>query len=525
MERRTLNISSLKKSSSNDTVAQELSIPKNLNLNLGENIRQIKETVGNSNDIIIREVRIGKSKKQLIAIIYTDGLADKGIITDFIMESLMLDCDTTAVSDTSNVIQFLKDYCLTVGDVKDIADFKALYSSILNGETVILVDGYAKGISASTKSAKDRAVTEPTTESVIRGPREAFTETLRTNTALLRRKIKDPNLWIESRIIGRVTQTDVAIMYINGIANDKIVEEVLIRIDRIDIDGILESGYIEELIQDTTFTPFPTVYNSERPDVIAAELLEGRIAIFVDGTPFVLIVPALFTTFIQAAEDHYQRSDVSSLIRILRYLGISISLLGPSLYVAITTFHQEMLPTAMLISLASQREGTPFPAFVEALIMEVAFEILREAGLRMPRTIGPAVSIVGTLVIGQAAVSAGIVSAAMVIVVSLTAICGFLFPAYAMSNTFRILRFPFMFLAAFLGLFGIVFGIIALFFHLCSLRSFGVPYMSPLAPFIPAEQKDTILRFPRWAHLTRQRLSNSRNMTRQQNPLKNKIKG
>ncbi|TQR19005.1 spore germination protein [Psychrobacillus vulpis] len=484
-----------------------------LHTELLENIKKIKEATGNSNDVVIREMQIGKSEKLLIAIIYTDGLADKTVITDFIMKSLELDIDISSDSISKKVSQSLKDYCLTVGDAKDITDFKTLYSAILNGESVILVDGHSVGISASTKHAKDRAVTEPTTESVIRGPREAFTETLRTNTALIRRKIKDPNLWIVSRIVGRVTQTDIAIMYISGIANDKIVEEVLSRVDRIDIDGILESGYIEEFIQDNSFTLFPTIYSTERPDVIAAELLEGRVAIFVDGTPIVLIVPALFTTFIQSAEDHYQRADVSSLIRILRYVGISIALLGPSLYISITTFHQEMLPTPMLISIASQREGVPFPAFVEALGMELAFEILREAGLRMPRTIGPAVSIVGTLVIGQAAVEAGIVSAAMVIVVSITAICSFLFPSYALSNAIRILRFPLMILAGMFGLFGVVIGMIALTLHLCSLRSFGVPYMSPLAPFIPSDQKDTILRFPRWAQLTRPRLINKKNAT------------
>lgn len=395
----------------------------------------------------------------------------------------------------------------------------------INGETVILLDGYTKGISTSTRNENGRAISEPVNESVIRGPREAFTETLRTNTALIRRKIKDPNLWLKSRIIGKYTKTNVSIMYINGIANDKVVTEVMERLDRIDMDGILESGYIEELIQDSTLTPFPTVYNTERPDVIAAELLEGKVAILVDGTPFVLIVPAPFNSFLQAAEDHYQRSDVSSLIRIMRYLGIGIALLGPSFYVSITTHHQEMLPTPMLLSLAAQREGVPFPAFAEALLMEVAFEILREAGIRMPRTIGPAVSIVGTLVIGQAAVEAGIVSAVMVIVVSLTAICSFLFPSYGLSNTFRLLRFPMMGLAAFWGLFGVMTGIIALILHMCSLRSFGVPYMSPFAPFIPSEQKDSILRFPRWALLSRSRLLSPNNITRGRNPLNKPTKG
>ncbi|MEK4229317.1 spore germination protein [Solibacillus sp. FSL H8-0538] len=490
-----------------------------LHTSLQENLQEIKKTVGNSNDVIIRMLNIGKSKEQLIGIIYTDGLADKSVITDFIMDSLVLDIESSSTNSSQQALEFLKDYCLTVGDVIDITDFNVLYSSIFSGETVILLEGNTKGISASTQHSKDRAITDPTTETVIRGPRESFTETLRTNTALIRRKIKNPNLWMKSKVIGRYTKTDVCIMYINGVANDKIVKEVMTRLDRIDIDGILESGYIEELIQDTTFTPFPTVYNTERPDVIAAELLEGKVAILVDGTPFVLIVPAPFSSFIQAAEDHYQRSDVSSLIRIMRYTGIGIALLGPSFYVAITTFHQEMLPTSMLISLASQREGVPFPAIAEALIMEIAFEILREAGLRMPRTIGPAVSIVGTLVIGQAAVEAGMVSAVMVIVVSLTAICSFLFPSYALSNTFRLLRFPLMGLAAMFGLFGVMIGLIALILHLCSLRTFGVPYMSPFAPLIPSEQKDSILRFPRWALLSRSRLIAPNNTTRGHNPL------
>lgn len=517
--RRIFQVNSSKKDNNNDPSQPTANSTKDLlNPSLSKNIQTIKRTVDNSNDIIIREVTIGKSEKHPIAIIYTDGLADQTAITDYIMESLMLDINGPLENKYYAVNQYLKDACLTIGDVNDVEDFTGLFRAIMNGETVILLDGVSKGISTSTKSSKDRAITEPTTESVIRGPKEAFTETLRTNTALIRRKIKNQNLWIKSRVIGKVTQTDIAVMYINGIADEKIVNEVLKRLDNIDIDGILESGYIEALIQDSKYTIFPTIYNSERPDVIAAELLEGKIAIFVDGTPFVLIVPALFTSFLQSSEDYYQNFIISSLIRLLRFFGITISLIVPSLYVSITTFHQEMLPTPMLISLASQREGVPFPAVIEALIMELAFEILREAGLRMPRTIGPAISIVGTLVIGQAAVEAGIVSSVMVIIVSLTAICSFLFPAYGLSNTIRVLRFPLMILAAGFGLFGVMIGVMALILHLCSLRSFGVPYMSPFAPIIPDDQKDAILLFPRGSLLTRPRLVNQINNTRGHKP-------
>ncbi|MGN4126868.1 spore germination protein [Lysinibacillus sphaericus] len=513
-----MKVNALENTSTSQQNAQK--IP--LNTSLSKNITTLKEAFGSSDDIIIRETLIGKLKKRSIAIIHTDGLADSTVISDFIVEPLLSDLKGTPETTIIELNQYLKDYCLTVGHVKDIVDFASLYSAVLNGDTILLLDGLAKGIATSTKSSKDRAITEPATESVIRGPRESFTETLRTNTALIRRKIKSPNLWVKSIIIGEVSQTDVTVMYIHGIANEKIVQEVFDRLNLIDIDGILESGYIEQMIQDTGFSLFPTVYNSERPDVIAGELLEGKIAILVDGTPFVLIVPALFTSFLQSAEDYYQNAIVSSFVRIIRFLGISLALVAPSLYISLTTFHQEMIPTPLLINIYSQREGVPFPAFVEALIMEIAFEVLREAGLRMPRMIGPAISIVGTLIVGQAAVEAGIVSAAMVIIVALTAICSFLFPAYGLSNSIRILRFPLMILAAMFGLFGVFIGMMFLILHLCSLRSFGVPYMSPFAPLIPEDQKDALLLFPRGSLLTRPRLISQINNVRGHKHLKNK---
>ncbi|WP_429860125.1 spore germination protein [Brevibacillus reuszeri] len=490
-----------------------------LSPSLMANIQKIKDDLGNSTDIIIREIRFGRDNDRVMGIMYTDGLVDRNVITEFTMKAVTLDSQFIREEQRQHdayhdIFHTLKEYALSIGDHGEIDNFAALYNALLSGEAIILIDGYERGFTASTQGWKDRGVNEPSAESVIRGPREAFSETLRTNTALIRRKIKDPNLWLETRQIGRVTKTDVAVMYVKGIVNEKVVEEVRARLDRIDIDGILESGYVEEFIQDSTLSPFPTVYNTERPDVIAAELLEGKVAILVDGTPFVLVVPALFVSFLHAAEDYYHRADVSSLIRILRYVGFLIALFGPSMYVAITTFHQEMLPTQLLISLAAQREGIPFPAFIEAVMMEVAFEILREAGLRMPRTIGPAVSIVGTLVIGQAAVAAGIISAAMVIVVSTTAIASFVFPAYSLANSIRMLRFPFIILAATFGVFGIIVGVIALVLHMCSLRSFGIPYMSPFAPLILKDQKDAIFRLPQWLMFSRPRLINQNNVRR-----------
>lgn len=488
--------------------------------NLQENIQIIKDSLGESSDIIIREINIGKEESIKAAIIYTDGLTDTPSLQNFILETLMLDTKGTElqekISPEQNLISVLKDFAMTVGDIKDLTDFDVLFTGLLSGDTVILIDGYKQGLIISNRHWVDRGVTEASSQMVVRGPRESFSENLRVNTALVRRKIKDPNLWMESKIIGERTKTNVAVMYMNGIVNDKIVKEVCMRLDKIKIDAILESGNIEEMIEDAPLSPFPTVFNTERPDIVAAALLEGRIAILVDGTPFVLIVPALFVQFFQSSEDYYQRADIASLIRLLRFFAFTIALLAPSLFIAITTFHHSMLPPALLISLTAQREGVPFPAFVEAIIMEVTFELLREAGIRMPRNIGAAMSIVGAFVIGTAAVEAGIISAAMVIVVSITAISSFVSPTYDLAIAVRMFRFVFMVIAAAFGLFGITIGLIALILHLCSLRSFGIPYMSPLAPFNISDQKDTFIRLPKWKMFTRPRLINQQNMTRQQ---------
>jgi spore germination protein KA len=323
---------------------------------------------------------------------------------------------------------------------------------------------------------------------------------------MVRKRIQNPDLWLETFKIGRTTKTDVAIMYIKGIAKDEIVEEVRRRLKRINIDSILETGYIEQLIEDQTWTPFPTVYHAERPDVVAGNLLEGRVAIFVDGTPFVLLVPAVFIQFFQAVDDYYARFDISSALRFLRVLVFLLSIIVPAFYIAITTFHQEMIPTQLLIVLAAQREAVPFPVFVEAFLMEVAFEILREAGIRLPRPVGQTVSIVGALVIGQAAVQAGIVSPAIIIIVSITAIASFATPSYSIAISARLIRFIFMITASSFGFYGIFLGMVILAAHLCSLRSFGIPYLEPLAPFVPKNAGDTLVRLPLWSLKERPRL-------------------
>lgn len=501
---------------------------ENLHPSLQHTIKEVKKTLGESNDLVIRPFHASYDGSLSMALIYTDGLVDKAFVQDFILRTLMIDIrkSNLEVPSKENSYQVLKEHSLTAGEMDEFQTVNKLYEHILSGDTVILIDGQDKAFAVDTKGWKDRGVEEPSSQTSVRGPKDGFTETIRTNTALLRRKIKDPNLWIKSKSVGRRTKTDVSIAYIHGIADPKIVKEVYKRLDQIDTDAILDSGYIEEFIQDKTYTPFPTVYNTERPDIIAAGLLEGRVAILVDGTPFVLLVPALFIQFFQASEDYYQRADFATFIRIIRYIAFFLSLLTPSAYIALTTYHQEMIPTDLLVSLSSQREGVPFPALIEALIMEITFEILREAGIRLPRAVGSAISIVGALVLGQAAVEAGLVSSAMVIVVSLTAISSFVSPSFNMAISIRMLRFGFMFLAATFGMFGILIGVIIMVLHLTSLRSFGVPYLAPMAPFIGNDQKDVILRIPHWGMFSRPRLINQKDIQREDtsapNPSKRK---
>lgn len=488
---------------------------------LDEAIDTVKEKLGNSEDVIIRPFTLGK-KQHKLCLFYMDGMCDSSAISNFVMETLMVDIrenDLEQILDHDHsLIRTIHSQALTVGNTKIINDYNQFFHYLLSGNCLILIEGSQEGLMLDLRQMKTRSVEEPSSQTVIRGPRDGFTESISTNITLIRRRLKDTNLWLTMHQIGKRTQTDVGVMYIQGIANPKVVKEVEQRLQRIEIDGILESGYIEELIQDETFTPFPTMYHTERPDMVCAQLLEGRIAILVDGTPFVLIAPALFAGFFQASEDYYTRSDIASLTRMLRYISFMIALLGPSIYIALTTYHQEIIPTTLLISLASQRANTPLPAFIEALMMATTFEILREAGLRMPRTVGQTISIVGAIVIGQAAVQAGIVSPAMVIVVAITGISSYTQPSYDMVNVTRILRFLMMAISAAFGLFGITVGLIILVLHMCSLRSFGVPYLFPFAPMNIEGQKDAFVRVPWWAMFSRPRLISQKNVNREDNP-------
>ncbi|KYH32942.1 spore germination protein [Neomoorella mulderi] len=477
---------------------------------LEANIEYLKKTFGRSEDLVIREIELPGNK---LALVYLETLIDRDVVQRDILRSLLALQAIPLPGDKARFSRLIRAR-LTIGDLQEERLWSKIITGLLDGKAVLMVEGYSRCLLLSIEGWEKRPVEEPVNEVSIRGPREGFAENLATNISLIRRRLRAPELRFEAMNLGRRTHTKVVICYLEGLVLKGILEELRRRLQRIDIDGILESGYIEELIEDAPNSPFPQLNRTERPDKLVADLLEGRIAVLTDGTPFALILPGSLISQLHAPDDYYERWPLTIGIRLFRFLGIFIALLLPSLYVALTTFHQEMIPTPLAISIAAQRELVPYPAVVEALIMQVLFEILIEAGIRLPRAIGTAISIVGALVIGEAAVRAGLMSAAMVIVIAATAIASFTIPTFGLSQAVRMLRLPMILLAGFLGLLGIFAGLLVILIHLVSLRSFGEPYLSPLAPFIWEAQKDLVVRVPWWAMLWRPVLTGWRDLWR-----------
>lgn len=465
---------------------------------LQENLRVLQGMLADSNDVVCRRFSCGGETGLPAAIFYIEGLIDKTLVHENILKPLMLNRPFRfeEAETAGDGIAYAESALLFVGSVEKVPSPGEALDGLLSGDTLLFMDGSREALVISLRGWKTRGITEPQTESVVRGPREGFTETLRMNTAMLRRKIKNPDLVFETMKLGARTRTDVCIAFIKGLAAEGLINDVRKRLSRINTDAILESGYVEQFIEDSPSSIFATVANSEKPDKVAAKLLEGRVAILVDGTPFVLTVPALFVESFQSAEDYYSRPYFASLIRLLRYLAFFISVAAPASYVALSAFHQELIPTPLLLTMSAAHEGVPFPSVLEAGLMIVAFEILREAGVRLPNPIGQAVSIVGALVIGEAAVSAGLIGAPMVIIVAITAVASFVVPPQTDSGA--VIRLILLVLAGFMGGYGIAIGLLAVFIHMASLRSFGTPYLSSVAPFNPSDMKDIFIRAPIW---------------------------
>ncbi|AZV57622.1 spore germination protein [Clostridium sp. AWRP] len=466
-----------------------------LSNSLQSNVSLIKEIFNDDDTLVVRYFENQKNNSVKCCIIFLQEMIDNETINTNIIKPII---ESTYLNEEHSNIENILNHIIFSNNVNKTNDVNKIIESILNGNTVLFLGSESEALIVSTIGWKSREIKEPEGEKTIRGPREGFTESLMVNISMVRRKLLTPDLKFKFRVLGTRTQTKICLCYIDGIVNNKILDELNKRLNSIDIDGTLASGYIQELINDEPFSPFKTIGNTERPDIVAAKLLEGRIAIMVDATPIVLTVPHIFIELFQANEDYYINFYFSSISRLLRILSFIITISLPSLFIALTTFHIEAIPTPLAISISAARQDVPFPTVVEALGLLLTFEILRETGVRMPNQIGQAFSIVGALVLGQAAVDARFVSAPMIIVIALTGITGLAIPKVKGASI--LLRIILLIFSSILGLYGFIFGIIGLMIHLFKMRSFGVPYMLSLMTLKPQDLKDTAIRAP-WFYM------------------------
>ncbi|WP_342462956.1 spore germination protein [Ureibacillus sp. FSL K6-8385] len=423
---------------------------------------------------------------------YLSGMANSDIINENILRMLQ----SKSIRTKENLIEQVHKEIISVTDTNKLATLEEAVNALLSGDAILMVDGEMTALEMATAGTEKRALDEPQSESMIRGPRISFIESLDINLTLIRGELRDPNLRFVVHEIGRRSKQKVVVCYVEGLTNPDIVNEVNRRLKTIDIDIAGDSGKIEQWIEDSFLSPFPQVVDTERPDRVIYNLMKGKIAILVDGCPFALMAPISVGDAFLAMEDHSQRWLIGSSIRMLRFVAMFIALFLPGLYVALTSYHPGMIPTQLTLSLAATREGEPFPAIIEVLLMAVTFEILLEAGIRLPKIIGQTIGIVGGIVIGDVAVSAGIVGPALVIVTSLTAMSSYTIPNYSFSLSLRILRFLFVIAASILGLYGIILVFIMICIHIVNLKSIGVPYSGAFAPNFLDHMKDLIIRAP-----------------------------
>ncbi len=469
---------------------------------LKKSIEMIKSHLGASDDLTFRYLQISTIPSIRATVVFIETLIEGSTLESSVLTPLTQGLGEMPVEERSYLfshINALIEKTLSNSNISSVQDVSKAIEEILSGNGILLMDNYPTAISINISKGPGKEYAEPKTEKVVKGPQQGFVEDIAVNVLMLRKRVKSKNLVVKGLKIGRESKSEIRVAYISNIANLSIVDELFTRLERIDVDGIVGSSSIEEYISDAPTNLFQTTFYTERPDRVQAMLLEGRIAILCDGSPFIIIVPAIVSDFFISSDDYYENPYFSTLSRSIAYLGALTLTFLPATYIAITTFHQEVIPTKLALTIAGARAGVPFPAFVETLIMEIAFEALRQAGTRLPTHVGQAVSIVGALIIGQSAVEAGLVSSPVVIVVATTAIFSFTMPYTNFSLSLRLVRFFMMTLAATLGIYGIMTGALLLGLNLISLRSFGVPFMVPFAPLSFQDMKDWLARFPQWA--------------------------
>jgi spore germination protein KA len=498
-----------------DRSALKIDSSQPLSRSLDDTIALFRRIFSSDGTLRIRVIENAHDKRIRCGIIYVDGMIDRDLIQNGITKPIMTyEFTDEDGSNPAELMETIRTRVINICDIIASTKLDELIGAVVGGKTIFFLDGYAGALNINAQGWETRAIEEPSTDKAIRGPREGFNESLLTNLTLIRRRVQNSDLKFVFTDIGTRSKTQTCICYLESLASPDILKELQGRLARVEIDHLLDTGYLAELIRDEPYSPFEMIGSTERPDSVVSKIMEGRIALLIEGSPFALTLPYVFVENFQASEDYYINYSFATFNRLLRVIGAFMSISIPAVYVALVTYSQEMVPTLLLLSIATARLSVPFPTIVEAFLMLTIFEILREAGARIPNSIGQAVSIVGALVLGQAAVDARIVSAPMVIVVGLTGITTLLNPR--LTGPLIIVRILLLLASFFFGIYGYFFGLLGLVIHLMSLRSFGVSYMLGVGSIRPQDIKDTAVRAPWWDMYLRPAVIGARNMRRKQ---------
>ena len=493
-------------------------------MEISKNLQDIENYIENAfkdaQDVVKRKIFLGESFQQGVYIVYIDLITDVESIDEYLLKGFLLN-PALLSKENLNLYETIKNVGIQKVDVSEANSLEAAIDGILAGDTAIFFEGCETAFMASTRKYPTRGVSQTESETVVQGSKESFTEVFRFNTALIRKRVRDTRLKVKQFKLGRRTQTSVALMYLEDVVRPEVLNEISKRIAKIDIDGILDVGYIDQLIEKDFLSPFPQGQITERPDKAASSILEGRVAVLADNSPYAALYPTTLNAFFQASEDYYQRWEIMSFVRALRFIGGLLAVSLPGLYIALALYHPSMLPMELVFKMAEARERVPFPSLLEILLMESLYELLREAGIRLPNAVGSAFGIVGGLIIGQATVEAGLASPFVVIIIAMTGISGFAIPNYSLAAGFRLAKYLILFFSAVLGILGFWIGIILILIHLVSLESFGIPYMFP---FVSGDLnnfedfKDSFFRIPIFAMKKRPIFANPEAAVRYKEP-------
>lgn len=463
--------------------------------NIEENIANYQALFADCADVKMRKMQLGTDFQVTCFVAYVETSVGNMLLERSVLGEMI---NRFCQVPSGQFVNAIQENHFGISDAAPFATIEEAGDGMLSGDAILFVDGYDKALKIADKGYPARTLMETQSEKAIRGSNEGFSESVKINTALIRKRIRSPKVKVKEKKFGVRSKTNVDLIYIEDLVDITLIQKIEKRLEAYEVDGIFDSGVIEQLSEKSWLSPFPQFQTTLRPDRAAMSLLEGRVVLLVDNSPEALILPSDYNSFIQTSDDYYNRWEIASFTRLLRYAASVLAMILPGLYLAVTNFHTQVLPTALLLSFAQARSGVPFPGIVEILLMEVSFELLREAGIRLPGALGNTIGIVGGLIIGQAAVEANIVSGMVVIVVAFTALCSFAIPNKEFATAFRLLKFVFIVLCAGLGLYGLMIGLLFLLVHLSRLESFDIPY---LAPFVSArkgqtDQADSLIRPP-----------------------------